>query len=95
MGRYVVDFSTSKGPEEVERTASSYLSAEGFVQGTYRDEQVWKKKRVWLTTDGPQYLVITPSQDSVHLEAWVTFLPGDRRDRNGRFLRPDSDEEAD
>lgn len=46
------------------------------MEGTYRDEQVWKKNKQWFTVDGPQYLVIRPSQGSVHLEAWVTFLPG-------------------
>jgi hypothetical protein len=30
------------------------------------------------STDGPQYVAITPSQGDVHLEAWVKFalLPG-------------------
>ena len=77
MSRYVADFATSKSPDQVERVVSRYLSGEGFVQAAYGDEQVWQKTK-WFSNDGAQYIAITPSQDGVHLEAWVRFtiLPG-------------------
>ena len=74
MGRYVLDVLTSKSPDEVEQTASTYLSSEGFEQATYGDERVWKMKGHGTRDGGSlQFVTITPTQDAVHLEAWIKF----------------------
>jgi hypothetical protein len=75
MGRYIVDFPTPMSPEEVERQASTYLTTQGFVRDTYRDQQVWRKGKQWVSFDGPQYVVVSASRGSVHLEAWIVMPP--------------------
>ena len=75
MSRYVNDIRTSLSTEGVMRSASACLESHGFKRATRHDEGTWKKGG-WLLS--PRYVRITPSGNSVRLEAWVRWalLPG-------------------
>ena len=73
MSRYVNDIATSKSADEVEHALSDYFADKGFTRQTYKQEDVWKKGHGLL--QAPQFVKATPTDNRVHIEAWIKFAP--------------------
>ena len=76
MSRYTNVIPVTTSVEGKLSEIENYLTSEGFKQAKYKGTMVWKKGLGMMI--GPQYLILRPKEDNIHLEAWIKFalLPG-------------------